>query len=133
MSTLLGSTICLAERFVQKLIQELLWNSESSEFLRLTKILFTCRITPHSATLVSPAALRLGRRVRFRLDLLKPSTASVVTHGQFGASGYPSTVLRSQQEGDSVLVRNHRGSEEKSSRHDHQENGSGLFQVCVKT
>ena len=39
---------------------------------KLSKFLFTYRLTPHSTTGVSPAELLMGHRLQSRLDLLFP-------------------------------------------------------------
>ena len=44
--------------------------------------MFKYRITPHSTTGVAPAELLMGRRLRSRLDLLKPSVAATVEDNQ---------------------------------------------------
>ena len=36
------------------------------------RLLFQYRITPHTTTGLSPSEMLLGRKLRFRLDLLKP-------------------------------------------------------------
>ena len=48
---------------------------------RLAKVLLTYRISPQSTTGVSPELL-VGRRLRTRLDLLKPNTAAAVEEKQ---------------------------------------------------
>ena len=49
---------------------------------RLAKVLLTYRISPQSTTGVSPSELLVGRRLRTRLDLLKPNTAATVEEKQ---------------------------------------------------
>ena len=41
--------------------------------LRLNRFLFDYRVTPHVTTGVPPCELLMGRRIRTRFDLLKPS------------------------------------------------------------
>ena len=65
----------LAERAVQIVKKGLNKETSGSMSTRLTKVLFTYRITPQSTTGSSPAELLLGRRPRTRLDLLRPNTA----------------------------------------------------------
>ena len=50
---------------------------------RLAKVLMSYRITPQAMTGNSPAELLLGRRLRTRLDLLKPNTAEHVEGNGF--------------------------------------------------
>ena len=49
---------------------------------RFAKVLLTYRISPQSTTGVSPSGLLVGRRLRTRLDLLKPNTAATVKEKQ---------------------------------------------------
>ena len=42
---------------------------------RIAQVLFTHRITLHNTTGISPAELLLGRRLRIKLDLIRPNTA----------------------------------------------------------
>ena len=49
---------------------------------RLAKVLFAYQITPQSTTGTSPAELLLGRRLRSRLDLVRPNTAERVEQKQ---------------------------------------------------
>ena len=49
---------------------------------RMARVLFSYRITPQSTTGVSPAELLQGRKLRSRLDLLKPSIATRVEKKQ---------------------------------------------------
>ena len=46
--------------------------------IKLTRLLFQYRITPHSTTGVSPAEVLLKRRLRSHLDLLSPSVEAKV-------------------------------------------------------
>ena len=62
----------LAERAVQTFKQSLRQIPGSSVREKLAKLLFKYRITPHSSTGVAPAEFLMGRRLRSRLDLLKP-------------------------------------------------------------
>ena len=49
---------------------------------RLAKVLLTYHISPQSTTGVSPSELLVGRRLRTRLDLLKPNTEATVEEKQ---------------------------------------------------
>ena len=72
----------LEERAVQTFKQSLRQIQGGSVKEKLTKFLFKYRITPHSTTGVAPAELLMGRRLRSRLDLLKPSVAATVENNQ---------------------------------------------------
>ena len=61
----------LAERAVQTFKRGLKCTTGDSIQERLSKFLFTYRITPHTMTGVSPAELLMSRRPRFRFDRLK--------------------------------------------------------------
>ena len=39
---------------------------------RISRFLFACRTTPHTTTGVSPAELLMGRKLKTRLDLVRP-------------------------------------------------------------
>lgn len=127
------STNGLAERFLQSLKQRLRKNPEGSTSLRLAKFLWAHRNTPHAATHESPAALMLGRTLRSKFNLLKPSKAAVVTQSQFDASRYMSTVSRTMQTGDAVGARNYRGAEKWVPGKITKKTGPVSYQVCVKT
>jgi hypothetical protein len=64
----------LAERAVQtfKLRMEASKDDVPDLNLRLQRFLFSYRNTPHKSTGRSPAEMFMGRRLRSRLDLLKP-------------------------------------------------------------
>lgn len=68
----------LAERAVQTVKQGLKRTAGSSLQERLSKFLFTYRITPQSTTGVSPSTLLMGRRLRSRLDRLFPDVSKRV-------------------------------------------------------
>ena len=72
----------LAERAVQVVKNSLKKVRTGGVNTRLAKLLFTYRITPQSTTGVSPAELLLGRRLRPRLDLLRPNTPAPVENKQ---------------------------------------------------
>ena len=64
-----------AERFVQTFKRAMKCRNAQpgNVAVELCKFLFAYRNTPHSSTGVSPASLLVGRRLRCKLDLLKPS------------------------------------------------------------
>ena len=49
---------------------------------RIAKVLMAYRVTPQSTTGVSPSELLKGRRIRTRLDLLKPRVSEHVEQRQ---------------------------------------------------
>ncbi|XP_048000242.1 uncharacterized protein K02A2.6-like [Leguminivora glycinivorella] len=74
----------------------------------LSRFLFMYRNTEHSTTKKEPAVALLGRRLRGRLDLLRPDTADVV-HSAQRASEQRSEgrTLRQAEPGAEVLVRDY--------------------------
>ena len=72
----------LAERAVQVVKSGLRKNSTGDINLRLARILFRYRNTPHATTGVTPAELLLGRKPRTHLDFLHPDLAIQVQKKQ---------------------------------------------------
>ena len=72
----------LAERAVQTFKRAIERMPDIPIQERLSKFLFTYRLTPHSTTGVAPAELLMGRRRRARLDNLHPDLAEHVEHRQ---------------------------------------------------
>ena len=72
----------LAERVVQIVKRGLKKVISGDINSRLAKVLLTYRISPQSTTGVSPSELLVRRRLRTRLDLLKPNTAVTVEEKQ---------------------------------------------------
>ena len=68
----------LAERAVQTFKTGLKKITEGSLESRLARFLLNYRTTPHSSTGLSPSELMFGRRLRTRLDLLKPDLSRTV-------------------------------------------------------
>jgi len=62
----------LAERAVQVVKQGIRKQSSGTLNDRISRVLFQYHITPHSTTGISPCELLIGRRLRSRLDFLKP-------------------------------------------------------------
>ncbi len=60
----------LAERAVQIVKNGLKREKEGSLSLRLSKVLFNYRISPHNTTNVTPAELMFGRVIKSKLDLV---------------------------------------------------------------
>ncbi|XP_040354707.1 uncharacterized protein K02A2.6-like [Ixodes scapularis] len=101
----------LAERFVQTL-KSALRKGVASEPLQQTlgKFLQTYRNIPHATTGEAPAVLFLGRRLRTRLDVLKPSVENRVARHQFRQILQRSCRTREFKLKDRVRVWNpHRG------------------------
>ena len=66
------------------------------------------RTTPHSSTGEAPSVLLMGRRLRTRLDLMKPSVGKVVERKQeYVASKQANRHCRTFQVGDAVFMRNY--------------------------
>ncbi len=73
----------LAERAVQTFKQGLKWTPGNTIQERLSKFLFTYRITPHAATTgIPPATLLMGRRLTSRLDRIFPDLNQRVQNKQ---------------------------------------------------
>ena len=100
----------LAERAVQIVKQGLKKVTEGTLTDRLSRSLFSYRTTCHSTTGVSPAELLLGRKVRTRLDLLKPNVASRVEAQQSKQKEAHDgqARVRNFDVGDTVYARNFR-------------------------
>ncbi|BHF80739.1 hypothetical protein SprV_0702386700 [Sparganum proliferum] len=64
----------LAERAVQTIKHGLVKQTEADLATKLSRFLFSYRITPNDLTGASPAELMFKRQLRTRLDLLNPST-----------------------------------------------------------
>ncbi|RXN04227.1 putative protein K02A2.6-like protein [Labeo rohita] len=103
-----------AERFVQTLKHALKASRGSAPIQqRLDGFLLTYRNTPHATTKESPAMLFLNRKLRTRLDLLKPSLARTVNQSQEAQQLRRQEHAKSREfcVGDSVLVRDYRKGE----------------------
>ena len=77
---------------------------------RLSRILFTYCITPHSTTGVPPAQLLMGRNLKSHFDLLKPNLTTRVEQKQQQQKHNHDThaVPRKFQEREEVYVRDFR-------------------------
>lgn len=71
----------------------------------LSKFLFQYRNTEHASTKRSPAAAMLGRRLRSRLDMLRPRTSDFVEAAQQAQVRNAGGVYREANEGDEVLTK----------------------------
>lgn len=98
----------LAERFVRTLKEALRKDVQMSPDVRLANFLLSYRNTPHATTQQSPAELLLGRKLRTRLDLIKPSTDIKVRHNQFTQTINKRGRERNFVPGDKVYVKNFR-------------------------
>ena len=100
----------LAEKAVQIVKQGLKRMKEGSVSDRLSRVLFTYRITPHSTTGVPPAQLLMGRNLKSRFDLLKPNLTTRVEQKQQQQkhNHYTHAVPRKFQEGEEVYVHDFR-------------------------
>ena len=100
----------LAEKAVQIVKQGLKKMKEGTLNDKLSRLLFTYRITPHSTTGISPSELLMGRNLKSRFDLLKPNIAVRVEQRQQQQkhSHDSHAVSRTFQEGDAVYVRDFR-------------------------
>lgn len=75
--------------------------------------LFQYRNTEHASTGIAPAVALLGRRMRGRLDALKPSAKDQVEASQERSGGLKPGFDRSVEVGSQVLARNYNPSQEK--------------------
>lgn len=106
----------LAERFVQTFKHALKASRESMTLQqRLDAFLLQYRNTPHSTTREAPAMLFLHRRLRTRLDLLKPNVKWTVEQAQQAQCSCRALHAKDRDfcVGDSVLVRDYRKGGEK--------------------
>ena len=97
----------LAERAVQTVKHGLKATKGDSLQERLSKFLFTYRITPHTTTGIAPAQLLMNRRLRSRFDRLFPDLQQHVQKKQAeqAASHNNSKPLRSFKVGDLVYTK----------------------------
>ena len=101
-----------AERFVQTFKRSLQAGRKENGTVpqKLAQFLLSYRSTPNATTGVTPAELFLKRKIRTRLDLLKPSVEDYVHEQQMKQKQYHDnhSCQRSYHVGQAVLVRNHR-------------------------
>ena len=100
----------LAERAVQTFKSGIKRMKVGSVSEKLSSFLFAYRNTPHSTTGVSPAELLTGRRLRCRLDLLKPDLQAKVMDKQLKQKVVHDRGVKERdfQAEDEVFVRNFR-------------------------
>ncbi|PFX30124.1 Uncharacterized protein K02A2.6 [Stylophora pistillata] len=101
----------LAERAVQSFKSAMKSETEVTSLnIQLARFLLTYRNTPYSTTGEPPSQLFLGRRLRTRLDLLKPDPFIQINNRQIDQSVAKSgSVTRHFCIGQRVTVRNHTG------------------------
>ena len=100
----------LAERAVKIFKQGLRKMAEGTLSDRIARFLFQYRNTPHTTTGMIPAELLMGRRLRSRLDLIKPSLDQRVQDKQ-GHQKRQHDIHAKQRnlvEGERVYLKNHR-------------------------
>ena len=99
----------LAERAVQLFKQAIRKQSTGSIHDKIARVLFQYRITPHSTTGISPAEMLLGRKLRSRLDLLKPNLEQKVAVKQQQQKSFHDSHCRdcTFSEGEKVFAKNY--------------------------
>ena len=104
----------LAERFVQTLKQAMraMKREKGALHVKLATFLLAYRNTPHCTTNETPAMLMMGRNLRTRLDLVKPSVRGTVEKNQASQSTYLGS-LRQLQVGQTVAARQYNTKDEK--------------------
>lgn len=97
----------LAERAVQTFKNGLKRTQGATIQERISKFLFTYRLTPHTTTGVAPSQLLMGRRLRSRLDRLFPDLSQRVEKKQSKQAEHHDTAkpLRTFKVGDFVYVK----------------------------
>ncbi|XP_070377216.1 uncharacterized protein [Dermacentor albipictus] len=124
----------LAERFIQTLKNALRKDGTGGTLqVKLHKFLLSYRNTPHATTRESPAALLLGRRLRSRLDAVKPSVGERVAHRQCTQALSRPCRERHFLVGDSVLARNYSGKPQWTPAVIVAQTGPVSFQVRATT
>ena len=104
----------LAERAVRVFKEGLKKSSTGTVQDRIARLLFHYRITPHTTTGLSPSEMLFGRKLRSRLDLLKPNLQQNVQEKQLKQKKDRDRRCRPRhlEEGESVFAKNY-GSGEK--------------------
>ena len=100
-----SATSGLAERAVQVVKNGLRKVTQGDIHLRLARLLFVYRCTPHGTTGVTPAELLIGRKLRQHLDLLHPDLSRRVETKQEVQRKNCNGKDRTFQEKDNVFVR----------------------------
>ncbi len=107
----MGWTNGLVERFNKSLKQAIKTGMKGGDPIRkvIANYLLMYRATPHSVTKTSPSELFMGRKIKTRLDLLRPELRSQVgirQEKQSNKRGHGRTVL-SFVEGQKVWIRDY--------------------------
>lgn len=99
----------LAERAVRTFKNAMKRMDQGTVETKVSRFLFTYRITPHSSTGVSPAELLMGRRLHSHLDQLRSDVFKKVEKSQMTQKCHHDKCAkrRSFAVGDSVFVRNY--------------------------
>ena len=99
----------LAERAVQTFKEGMKKIEGETIQTRVSRFLFSYRITPHATTGVSPAELMMARRPRSQFDLLMPDVKTKVQQKQLKQKEYHDTTkpLRCFAQGDTVYIKNY--------------------------
>ncbi|XP_063625248.1 uncharacterized protein K02A2.6-like [Cydia splendana] len=96
-----------AVRTIKRVLKKAVIENEK-DVTALSRFLFMYRNTEHSTTKKEPAVALLGRRLRGRLDLLRPDTADVVRTAQRASERRSEGhALRQGEPGAEVLVRDY--------------------------
>ena len=124
----------LAERAVQVFKQGISKQSTGTLHDKISRMLFQYRITPHSTTGMSPAEMLIGRRLRSRLDLLKPCTEQRVANKQQQQRETHDKHCRkcTFSVGEKVFVKNHRKGKKWLAGSIIKETGPVSFQVKLQ-
>ena len=124
----------LAERAVQVFKQGIRKQSTGTLNDKISRMLFQYRITPHSTTGMAPAEMLMGRRLRSRLDLLKPSTEQRVANKQQQQRETHDKHCRkcTFSVGEKVFVKNHHRGNKWLPGSIVKETGPVSFQVKLK-
>lgn len=124
----------LAERAVQVVKQGIRKQSTGSIHDKIARTLFQYRITPHSTTGTTPAEMLMGRRLRSRLDLLKPNLEQKVTEKQQQLKSFHDNHCRNCtfSVGEKVFTRNHQKGKKWLSGRIVSETGPVSFKVMLE-
>ena len=95
-----------AVRTIKRVLKKAIMENENDD-TALSRFLFTYRNTEHSTTGREPAVAMFGRRLRGRLDLLRPDTGELVNAAQEKQATRRGGLLREAVPGDAVLVRDY--------------------------
>ena len=104
-----SATNGLAERLIQSLKSSLKCQKSDNMSIqkKVSKFLFAYRNTPHATTNEIPAQLMFGRRLRNKLDIMKPDLRKYVQGKQY-SSEKTERLERNFSEGEKVIVRDYR-------------------------